>query len=100
MLAAETQNDRRLGKVGRILLELGSKALIDHINDHDLTELEMMTIIKEVAEALNELHVLGVYHYDIKPENILLVGNQYKLCDFGSIKNKKIVYDDLDEDEK
>jgi serine/threonine protein kinase len=36
----------------------------------------------------------------MKPDNVLLVGDQYKLCDFGSIKTQKIIYDDLDDVDK
>jgi serine/threonine protein kinase len=47
-----------------------------------------------------ELHDLGVCHLDTKPDNVLLVRDRYKLCDFGSIKTQKITFDHLDELEK
>jgi Tol biopolymer transport system component len=40
-------------------------------------------IAREVADALNYAHGLGVIHRDIKPENILLQGGHALVADFG-----------------
>jgi serine/threonine-protein kinase len=44
---------------------------------------EALRITREVADALNYAHGLGVVHRDIKPENILLSGGHAMLADFG-----------------
>mmetsp|Transcript_7698 Transcript_7698/g.21358 ORF Transcript_7698/g.21358 Transcript_7698/m.21358 type:complete len:351 (-) Transcript_7698:359-1411(-) len=53
----------------------------------ELTESTLLPIIKEMLQALDGIHKLGVVHRDIKPDNFLLVcsGRErtIKLCDFG-----------------
>jgi serine/threonine protein kinase len=42
------------------------------------------TILLTIADAVNYLHINGVVHGDIKPENILISEEfTLKLCDFG-----------------
>lgn len=43
---------------------------------------------------------MEIFHLDLKPENIVLVRDQYKLCDFGSAISKQVDYDRLDRKEK
>ena len=51
------------------------------------TEDETRNILTQVLDALTEVHEAGIYHLDIKPDNILLdrKGNAY-LIDFGASK--------------
>ena len=44
---------------------------------------DAVLIAREVADALNYAHSLGVIHRDIKPENILLQGGHALVADFG-----------------
>ena len=73
-----------------ILMELCAEGtLLEQINnraDKIINEKQVLYIIKEIASGLNHMHTQNVpiAHRDIKIENILRIGNNYKLCDFGS----------------
>jgi serine/threonine protein kinase len=56
--------------------------------------------LASVCASLKELHALGICHLDLKPENLVLTGGKYKICDFGSAVEKAVDYDKLDRKEK
>ena len=47
------------------------------------TEKELFSITKQLIEALSLLQKNHITHRDIKLQNILVVNNKYKICDFG-----------------
>jgi hypothetical protein len=50
------------------------------------TENEFRNIICQLITTLASLQKNHITHRDIKPQNILVVNGQYKLCDFGEIR--------------
>lgn len=51
-----------------------------------LSEVEVLHYIRQVAGALNYIHMLGINHLDIKPDNILDDNGRAVLIDFGVAK--------------
>ncbi|WP_439600543.1 serine/threonine-protein kinase [Devosia sp.] len=47
--------------------------------------------MKDVLHALEYLHASGILHGDIKPDNIMVVGESVKLIDFGLAQNMNFV---------
>ena len=49
---------------------------------------ELLGYIRDAADALDFIHDRhGLQHLDIKPENLLIVGNHVKVADFGLLKD-------------
>ena len=70
-------------------MELCSEGtLLDLINNRsdNIPENNILYIIKEIVNGINYMHSQNppISHRDIKIENVLRFGNNFKLCDFGS----------------
>ena len=71
-----------------IIFELGTKgALFDYITctEENLDERYVKVIFMEIVKAVSYLHQIGLCHRDLKPQNIVLSGEEFiiKLLDFG-----------------
>ena len=81
---------------GRLIIvsELADKSLRDYFNECKVGDSvgierdELLRFMRDVADALDHLHTKhSLQHLDIKPENLLLVGDHVKVADFGLMKN-------------
>jgi eukaryotic-like serine/threonine-protein kinase len=77
-----------------IVTELADQSLKQHFDKHranglrGLPRQELLEFLRDAADALDYIYENhSLQHLDIKPENLLLVGNRAKVADFGLIKN-------------
>ncbi|KAK0405517.1 hypothetical protein QR680_018034 [Steinernema hermaphroditum] len=67
-----------------IQTELCAGNLDEYSRKYDLSELEVVFVLKDLLKPLGAIHQLGLIHFDIKPENILIsFDGVCKLGDFG-----------------
>ena len=63
--------------------------------EEGLDEVAVKFYLAEIASGLNDLHVLGFVHRDVKPENVLISRSGHvRLVDFGvaaRVENGKVV---------
>ena len=87
-----SQNEKEVD----ILMELCTEgSLLDYINNAkgDITEKDALRIIKEISNRLYTMHSQKppIAYRDIKIENVLKFGNNFKLCDFGSASTEVMI---------
>ena len=63
----------------------GGGTLFEHLatRQEPMAEREVLKTALSILSALATVHGKNLVHRDIKPQNILLVGTEYKLADFG-----------------
>jgi tRNA A-37 threonylcarbamoyl transferase component Bud32 len=59
------------------------ETLADRLQNGPLQPSEALKLGRDLLDALDAVHAMGVVHRDIKPSNILLIGGRAILTDFG-----------------
>ncbi len=74
-----------------IILELAESDLVTYLEDHNFnfTLNQKLGICVNILNGIKQLHNLGIYHRDIKHDNILVVGGQFKIGDLGLVDFRK-----------
>lgn len=67
------------------LMEKADYTLTDLVETQKLDISEKTRICIQILNGLKELHDLKMYHRDLKPDNILYIENEWKICDLGLI---------------
>ncbi len=85
--------EREMGRVWCVMEYLKGSTLKVVAREQTLSTARMVKIIRQVCDALDAAHRVGVVHRDIKPDNIFLVdkGEEdfVKVLDFGVAKLRK-----------
>ncbi|XP_017254364.1 mitogen-activated protein kinase kinase kinase 20 [Daucus carota subsp. sativus] len=80
------------GMVYNLLLEYGAGGtLADVVGDGGLAEFDVKRYTRDIVRGIYHIHSNGYVHCDLKPDNVLLVGNRgsqfrAKICDLGLAK--------------
>tara|TARA_B100000678_G_scaffold204187_1_gene171979 strand:+ start:13083 stop:14006 length:924 start_codon:yes stop_codon:yes gene_type:complete len=72
-------------KFSYYVMEEASYDLTYFLNNFEISIQEKFSLCIEILAGLSELHSIGVYHRDIKPDNILYTPNGWKIGDLGLI---------------
>lgn len=60
--------------------------------NHEVLSLdEKVSLCLSLCEGLKELFSLGYYHRDIKPDNIFMINNNWKIGDLGLISERNVI---------
>jgi serine/threonine-protein kinase len=75
------------GRPYMVMELLTGESLADRLERGPIPEMEALQIARQVAESLSEAHEHGVFHRDLKPDNIFIetvgVSKVVKVLDFG-----------------
>ena len=79
--------ETRDGRPYMVMELLTGVSLADRLEQGPMDEMEAMQVARQVAESLSEAHEHGVFHRDLKPDNIFIetvgVSKVVKVLDFG-----------------
>ncbi|CAD8094034.1 unnamed protein product [Paramecium sonneborni] len=71
-----------------VIMEVGSQNLFDYLNNTQNIPIQQKEkICFQITQPILFLHQQKLIHRDIKPENYIKVGDNFKLIDFGLIRN-------------
>ncbi|KAL2789480.1 MAPK/MAK/MRK overlapping kinase isoform 2, partial [Daubentonia madagascariensis] len=82
------ESDRKSGSLA-LICELMDMNIYELIRGrrHPLSEKKIMYYMYQLCKSLDHMHRNGIFHRDVKPENILIKQDVLKLGDFGSCRS-------------
>lgn len=79
------------------VMDYASSDLKNYLENNNISFAERIDLCLQIATGVNELYHLGYYHRDLKPDNILLFGNTWKIGDLGLVAFRDDDYDRMNE---
>ncbi|XP_025725120.1 MAPK/MAK/MRK overlapping kinase [Callorhinus ursinus] len=88
LMLHEVVFDRKSGSLA-LICELMDMNIYELIRGrrHPLSEKKIMHYMYQLCKSLDHMHRSGIFHRDVKPENILIKQDVLKLGDFGSCRS-------------
>jgi len=71
------------------VMECADSDLRQYLEDTELSIQMRIQLCNDILRAVNDLHSIDIYHRDIKPDNFLMVGQAWKICDLGLIAHRE-----------
>ncbi|CAD8093093.1 unnamed protein product [Paramecium sonneborni] len=76
-----------------VVMELGCISLKEYLNSNNIMRYyEKEQICLKISKSVQFLHSYNYFHRDIKPDNYVKIGDQYRLTDFGMLKAIKFQF--------
>ena len=72
-----------------LLQELGEPCL-SYFSNHQTSLRNILEVLLDIAQALSAIHEKGFSHFDVKPDNIIIVNGKAKLGDFSLCLDCKV----------
>lgn len=65
------------------VMERGDQDLLDYVQTENISDQQKYVLCLAILNGIDELHRIGIYHRDIKPDNVFLIDNKPKIGDLG-----------------
>jgi len=94
------KNKRKIKDYLYYTMEPADTDLSEYIkNNPNIDDVTRISLCTSITKGIMQLHKLGYYHRDLKPDNILVFGDNWKIADLGLIGHRDTNFDiDRDND--
>ena len=70
------------------VMERADSDMLKFMQDTEISLQQKFVLCIDILNGINQLHASGIFHRDIKPDNILFVNNRPKISDLGLIATR------------